>query len=283
MEGERAGHADAPEMAEEALGLGEGIGAPPPALLAVEVVPSKMVASPPGEGTKIELVFENISSASITVAPFPPAIQVENPRTGEPVRSFPEGDERLELAPSARFDYTLVWDQEDNDGEPMAPGWYSVYAGAVVLYQDTEPTEIHQSLFLTHLLIQFPQGAMEKVIELNQTQTANDLSITLQRVELHAERVVFSAFLTPADYSLPQESEGLKPKWIFPASAQYTVAGVVKDAGGTEIQYLDDGIRLTWGQYQPYLDPVPSDARELVFIIGSDWPEPWEFSIPLQD
>ena len=164
----------------------------------------------------------------------------------------------------------------------MAPGSYSNSADDVTLFQATEPTEIHQSLFLTYLLIQFPQGAMERVIELNQTQTANDLSITLERVELSTERVVFFALFTPAGYSLPEESRDQKPDWAVPASAWYTVDGVTRDAGYAEVQYLDEGIRLIWGQYQPYLDPLPSDARDLVFVIGNDWPMPWEFSIPLQ-
>jgi hypothetical protein len=283
VEDEGTAPVSSPEMAAEAPRIGEGIESAAQILLEVAVVPPEMVVSPPGGKTEIELLFQNISSESLTVAPFPPAIQVVHSRTGELVRSFPEGDERLELAPAEWLSYTLVWDQEDNNGEPVAPGWYSVTAGDVTLYQVTEPTEVHQSLFLTYLLIQFPQGAMERVIEPNQTLPANDLSITLERVELSAERVVFIAFFTPADYSLPEESQGQKPEWVVPTSAQYTVNGVIRDAGYAEVQYLDEGIRLIWGQYQPYLDPLPSDAWDLVFIVGNDWPMPWEFTVPLQD
>lgn len=288
MEAPLAAPVPAPEMATEALARGggapeaEAVSEP---LLEVEVVPLKTIVSPLGETIQIELVFKNVSSESVTVAPFPPAIQVVHSGTGELVHSFPEGNERLELSPSERLNYTLVWDQQDNNGEQVAPGWYSISAGDIALYKDTEPGEIYQSLFLTltHWLIQFSQGAMEKVVELNQTQTVNDLSITLEQVELSAERVVFSAFFTPADYSSPQDSPGVRPKGKVLTFARYIVDGAVKDAGYAEVQYLDDGIRLIWGRYQPYLDPLPSDARELVFIIGDEWQGTWQFSIPLQN
>lgn len=272
-----------PEMAADVPRIGGGIESAAQILLEVAIVSPEIVVSLPGGKTEIELVFRNISPESITIDPFPPAIQVVRSSTGELIRSFPEGDVRLELVPSEGLSYTLVWDQADNSGEPVAPGWYSVTAGDVTLFPTTEPTEIHQSLFLTYLLIQFPQGAMEKVIELNQTQAANDLSITLERVELSTERVVFFTLFTPDGYSLPEESRGQKPEWVLPVSARYTVDGVTRDAGYAEVQYLDEGIRLIWGQYRPYLDPLPSDARDLVFIIGNGWPMPWEFLIPLQD
>ncbi len=121
-----------------------------------------------------------------------------------------------------------------------------------------------------------PPGAIEKIIELNQTQTAGGLSITLERVELSAEGIVFSAFVIPPDYSPPQD---------YPAVAEYTINGITKYAGYAEGTLLGNGIRLTWGYPQSYLDPVPSDASELVFTIISfgDWQGPWEFIISLQD
>ena len=283
VESEGTAPAPSPEMTADAPRLGETIETAAQILLEVAIVPPGMVVAPPGGETEIELVFQNISPDSLTIASFPPAIQVVRSGTGELVRSLPEGDVRLELAPSGELTHTLVWDQKDNNGEPVTPGWYSLTAGDVTLFPATGPAEIHQSLFLTYLLIQFPQGAMEKVIELNQTQMANDLSITLERVELSAERVVFFALFTPEDYSLPEGSRDQKPEWVVPVSAQYTVDGVTGGAGYAEVQYLDEGIRLIWGQYQPYLDPLPSDAIDLVFIIGTDWPVPWEFSIQLQD
>jgi len=67
--------------------------------------------------------------------------------------------------------------------------------------------------------------------------------------------------------------------------AEYTVDRVTIQAKYAELLALEDGIRMTWGQGESYLDPVPSDATELVFRIISfgEWQGPWEFSILLQE
>jgi hypothetical protein len=161
-----------------------------------------------------------------------------------------------------------------------------VHVGEVTISKDTEPTETRVSFpSITKLLIQFPQGAMEKVIELNQTQTAGGLSITLERVELHDHGVIFSAFITPPNYSPPQSSKTHPLKGLVPALAEYTVDGVTIQAKYSELLALEDGIRMIWGQGESYLEPVPSDATELVIRIISfgEWQGPWEFVISLQD
>lgn len=45
-----------------------------------------------------------------------------------------------------------------------------------------------------------------------------------------------------------------------------------------------DGITLNWAHPYVPLDPVPSDATELIFTIPrfGDWEGPWEFRIPLE-
>jgi len=203
-----------------------------------------------------------------------------------PVRSFTEGDESRKLSSLETISHTLAWDQRDNSGEQVAPSWYTVHVGEVTISKDTEPTETTVSFpSITKLLIQFPQGAMEKVIELNQTQTAGGLSITLERVELHDRGVIFSAFITPPNYSPTQSSKTHPLKGLVPALAEYTVDGVTIQAKYSELLALEDGIRMIWGQGKSYLDPVPSDATELVIRIISfgEWQGPWEFVISLQD
>jgi len=277
-------------------GIGAGgpeEGAPPPALetppqilLELEAVPLKTAVFPFGETVEIGLVFKNTSSESISVTPFPPAIHIVGSRTVRPVRSFTEGDESRKLSPLETISHTLVWDQRDSSGEQVAPGWYTVHVGEVTISKDTELTETRVSFpSITKLLIQFPQGAMEKVIELNQTQTAGGLSITLERVELHDRGVIFSAFTTPPNYSPPQSSKTHPLKGLVPALAEYTVDGVTIQAKYSELLALEDGIRMIWGQGESYLDPVPSEATELVIRIISfgEWQGPWEFVISLQD
>ena len=126
-------------------------------------------------------------------------------------------------------------------------------------------------------------GVVEKVIELSQTQTVNDISITLERVELSTLGAKFYAFNIPPDYSLPQDPNLPPPSLMtLHAHAEYSVdGGPTKDAGLSEIQFLDDGMQHIWNM----LDPVPEDARELAFIITElgEWQGPWQFIIALQD
>jgi len=126
-------------------------------------------------------------------------------------------------------------------------------------------------------------GVMEKVIELSQTQTVNDISITLERVELSTLEAKFYAFNVPPDYSLPQDPNLPPPSLMtLHAHAEYSVdGGPTKDAGLSEIQFLDDGMKHIWNM----LDPVPQDAKELTFIITElgEWQGPWQFIIALQD
>jgi len=263
---------------------------PPQPSLELEAIPLSPIEYAPGifllgEEVKIEFRFSNASSEPITVAPFPPEIEIVRPKTDEVVRSFSEGSEQLDISPVETVEYTLTWDQYNDDGKQVVPGWYYVNVKGITVSKVTEPTRTGMSFgTITKLLIQFPQGAMEKVIEVNQSQTVNDLTITLERVELSAMGARFYAFTIPPDYSPPQ-TEGTAPlPPMVPVHAQYTVNGVTKDAGYSSCGAHDNGIRLIWGYHEACLDPIPSDARQLTFTITrfGDLSGPWEFSIPLE-
>jgi hypothetical protein len=129
------------------------------------------------------------------------------------------------------------------------------------------------------------ETALDKTIELNQTQTAGGLSITLEQVVLSPGGITFSAFTTPPDYSLPQDFQGPMPPGMAPAVAEYTVNGTTRYAGDAEATFLENGILLTWSNSQLSLELVPDGATEIVLTIISfgDWQGPWEFIIPLQD
>ena len=127
---------------------------------------------------------------------------------------------------------------------------------------------------------------MQKTIEMNQPQTVNGLTITLKRVELTATGARFYAFAIPPGYSPPERPGPVipplphpPPPEMVPVHAEYTIDGVMRDAGYSGIGSEDDGIRLIWDD----LSPVPSDAKQLTFTITrfGDWEGPWEFRIPL--
>ncbi len=286
-----------PPMPLAPKGVPTPMPAPPPRpWLEIEAIPLSPIAYAPAfslrEEVKIEFVFKNVSSEPISVAPFPPEIEITRPRTDEVVRSFAEGSEQLDISPVETVEYTLVWDQKDNNGRQVVPGWYYVnVVKDIIVTKATAPTTTGISFgTMTKLLIQFPQGAMEKIIEVNQSQTVNGLTITLERVELSAMGARFCAFTIPPDYSPPQPQDSVPlpppppPAPMVPVHAQYTVDGVTKDAGYSGIGAHGDGIRLIWGYHEAWLDPVPSDAKELTFTITrfGDWQGPWEFFIPLE-
>ncbi|MEA3442031.1 MAG: hypothetical protein U9R04_00860 [Chloroflexota bacterium] len=251
---------------------------PTPNFLELEATPAKS-ACLPGEDVEIEFEFKNASSESITITPFPPRMQVMRPRPWETIRAFAEGSEELRLQPGEIAKYTLVWEQQDDSGQQVAPGWYYLDVQGITVTKGTPPTTRSGMGFgtITKVLIQFPQGAMEKTIEVNQSQTANRITITLERVELSAGETKFYAFTTTR---LTEEGTDTLLAKLIPIHAQYTVDGSAKDAGYAAERLLDQGTELIWNN----LDPLPSDARELTFTITKfgDWQGPWEFNIPLQ-
>jgi hypothetical protein len=92
----------------------------------------------------------------------------------------------------------------------------------------------------------------KKIIEVNQSQTVNGITITLERVELSAMGARFYAFTIPSGYSLPEQPLPAIPPLPHPppaemvaVHAEYTVDGVTKDAGRSGIGAHGNGIRLT--------------------------------------
>lgn len=131
-------------VGEEPVNGDEGpiIGIPEQNLLGLEAIPQEMVISLAEEVVEIELVFQNISSESLTVTSFPPSIEII--RDGEVVRNLEAGGVGVEILQSESVTYTLVWDLRDNSGEKVLPGWYSININDVTLSKTGEPTEIHQ-------------------------------------------------------------------------------------------------------------------------------------------
>jgi hypothetical protein len=123
---------------------------------------------------------------------------------------------------------------------------------------------------------------MEKTIEVNQSLTVNNITIMLERVELTATGMKVYAFNAPPGYSLPSGQPGPSPSLWVHAEAEYSIDGdAMKQTFPSAIRFLENGVLHTWGEY---LDPMPSNAKELTFIITKmgDWEGPWEFKVPLQ-
>ncbi len=233
------------------------------------------VIGPYGEKVEINLSFTNEASEPRRISPFPPEIKIiELPDVKPPgiiVQAFPVGNDELALQPGESASHSVGWDQKNNSGEQVPPGWYSV-----------EVTLATSRGSATRVLVLPPEGVMEKTIEVNHSETVNGITITLERVELTATGMKVYAFNTPPGYSLPPGQPGPAPSLWIHAEAEYSIdRGAVKQTFPSAIRFLDNGVRHTWDEY---LDPVPDDARELIFGITKlgDWLGPWEFKVSLE-
>lgn len=253
-----------------------------------------------GEDVQVDLSFPNQAPETRIMSPFPPDISIiKLPNITPPdivVRIYPASGANVEIPPGGTMSYTLDWDQKDDSGQQVAPGWYGVEV-TVASRKATDATGGYVKGVAARILVLPPEGVMEKTIEVDQSQTAAglpfntgrqeelvDLTITLQRVEMNADSVGFTVMVTSPAY-LPPQGPGLpNPLWMLDAYATYTVDGVVHDAGVAAMNPGENGLTLRWGTGLDKIDPIPADAKGLTFTIKKigDWPGPWTFEVPLR-
>lgn len=246
-----------------------------------------------GDKVEIKLSFINRASEPRLMTSFPPEIKiVALPNLQPPdvvVRSFPAGTEERLLQPGEKVTYELTWDQRNSSGQQVAPGWYGVEVTVLYYRNPSVPSNGSTTIrgMATRVLIPPPQGVMEKTIQVNQPQTANGITITMQRVELTATGMKVYAFNTPPGYSLPAGQPGPAPSMWLHAEAEYSFdGGAVKQTFPSGINFKENGVLHSWTEY---LDPAPKDAKELTFRItrlfggppGQGFEGPWEFKIQL--
>lgn len=243
----------------------------------------------PEEEVRIELTFYNTGLKPITISPFPPEIRLVHYKPYEIIRSFTPGDGELKLEPGEILTYLLKWDQRDDSGHQVNPGYYHLEMMNINV-EGPEGGWGISAITQGKVLIQFPQGALEKTIAVNQSRTANDVTVTLERVELTATGSKVQALLqipdiTPSETPTPPPPiptpEPTPPPGIYPVSAWYKVDnGPEREPYSPGFRWVEGGIRITW-----IFDPIPSDAREMTFAISKvgEQTGPWEFQISLVD
>ncbi len=272
----------------------------------------------PGEEAVIKLNLKNESAGPVIITQFPPKVSIVLPGTGMAlpgdvrvirpgtdmvlpgldgvvVHTFPAGIGQKELAAGENVTCSLTWDQKDNTGKQVAPGWYFVENELKLKNTAEPPMEWGTGGRERLLLVQYPQGAMEKVIEMEQSQTVAgqsfrindqvfpvDIILTLKRVELSQERSSFFLLLTVPNNTIPGGYAG-PPLRTIRLDAQYIVDGVVKQTWAGNRQATASDVEIRYGYNRSYLDPVPSDAKSLSFVITciGDQVGRWEFTVPL--
>ncbi len=270
-------------------------GPPPAPSITTEIIPDKSYYLP-GENAVVEVVFENVGLSKTTIRPFPPNISIVSLNEYYIIRSFAEGTGELSLAPGEEKTYEFTWNQEDNSGRKVPPGMsYKIR----VQFAEKFPSqpEYPQEVTIHHrFFILYTQGAMEKTIDVYQTQTVEDLPLTLgneellvditialERAELSAEGTNFTIFMSWQGQSDLDDEERLGDflrtrNWGNPG-AKYLADGITYACYEYRVSHLQNGKRF-------YLkgEPIPSDTEELVFIIPClseywSWEGPWEFHV----
>ena len=244
----------------------------------------------PGEQVKIEISVHNPISRTVIVSPFPPEMEISSKENQQLIRSFiPESNE-VQFEGNETKTFSLTWDQKDTDGNQVVPGYYRVYVYTDVWEALGDGGRTGIGKIPMYIFVKHPQGAMEKIIEVNQSQAIVDMplswgseellvdiNITLERVELSAEEAEFIVFATLKEWGKPQDIY-THPLW-WGNSAGYNVDGVYHSLPGAGMTYLQDGIRYFWKG-----NPIPGYTQELIFVmnrLSEDWEGPWEFQVPL--
>ncbi len=248
---------------------------------------------------KISLERNPQNKEPLEINSFPPAITVKLRQDDESVRSFPAGTATRLLEPGEVVNYDLTWNQRNDQGQPVHYGYYYVSLGPLAYGKAGTLGPIPLSPFP----ILPAEGALEKTIEVNQSQTVNGITIKLERVESSNLGMNVSVFTIPPN---PKPHEGapeevltspsgevtttlpegpLVPTPVGPISfgitAEYQLDGgaVQKAFSNTSFVRLENGVECTWKN----LDPVPKNTKLLNFTITelNGWEGPWEFMIPL--
>jgi hypothetical protein len=231
-----------------------------------------------GEKVNIRMVWQNVTAQNLTVEQFPPIISLMQKSTGQPVFTFKAGQTALTLAPGEQAEYAAQWDQMDAYGRPAVPGSYYVeleelyYQGQAVPMKLSSPVEFRI----------LPASGGEKTLELNQVQTVNGITVTLQRLVFSDSGTLITAAITPpADYVLKASGAVLAPTKNYAAPSGYSLnRGLMQDAGLSTVEYFGSSMTHTW--YIP--GPLPANTTDLVFMVNAvgSWVGPWQFTVAVK-
>ncbi len=226
----------------------------------------------PREEIGIELSFTNVTSEPYEIAPFPPLVEVRaDGKRDRVVHTFVAGSSNVTVQSGETTEYTLVWNQQDEQGQQVAYGYYDfLIPGGGTLEDLAIVGGIH---------ILPVEGIIEKIILVDGSQkTVNGITVTLNRVELTASGPRFYAF--SADYGPLAPADKMPPA---PYAEYYLDNGPVRE--GDKVNIIGGGSNLEGQEYVWMMSiPVPKGTRELTFRITEFGGQEgrWEFKVPLE-
>jgi hypothetical protein len=160
----------------------------------------------PGEDIMYGIGIKNMSSDKITIDPFPPAMWIKPVDQDASVYSCEAGNRIHDIEteyPMSWYRTKGVWDQKDNNGQQVAPGWYEIGYEYVVIDQGTGVR--YTATPTARFQIVDPDSAMNKDLDVNQSATAEGVTVNLKRIEMNAVGIKVYTFTTPPEYALTTE------------------------------------------------------------------------------
>ncbi|MBI4304393.1 MAG: hypothetical protein HY665_08685 [Chloroflexi bacterium] len=245
----------------------------------------------PGEPIEVRFSWKNLNAIPMKVAPFPFAVEFRN-ADNIPVRYFPGGPGEYTINPGETLDHSITWDQRDSAGRNVPPGYYLV----AVQWEVSDPKLSKAPGYpALRVLVQFPQGAVNKTVRPAQAKTLQDGSrLVLDELELSPVGAKARARLTPTGYVGPAsvEERGILHPSLDGGSARYRIdGGPWSSLRFKRVSTQKDFIALEWD----LINPVPKGAKSLDLVVEGikfeyfpnnkltqyEWAGPFQFSVAL--
>jgi hypothetical protein len=234
------------------------------------------------ETVNISMSWQNVTPQTITIAEFPPILSIMQSSNNRPAYTFAAGKNPVTLAPGQTATATLTWNQTDAQGRAAAPGSY--YLELEELYYQGRQVPMNLSRLVTFNILPVDSSSTgaQRVITVNQSQTANGITVTLQNIRVTDSGFTVSAFITPpSDYVLQAGTPAVSPTQDYWAAAGYSFdANLTRGAGVPSVQYFSSGMNQSWfipGQ-------IPPGTSQLTFIVNSvgKWSGHWQFQVSVK-
>ncbi len=244
-----------------------------PTALAANAATNKAVYDS-GEPVNINVTLTNNTDKPLTLKQFPPIVSLMDTATKQPVYTFSNKGSTVArvMAPGESVAFSVSWNQRDVTGSLVAGGGY--YIELEDMDSQGQPMKLTLSQ-PAEFEIQPPEsdfGDIYKTIEINQSVTAGEITVTLTKLQLTEKGAFLEAFISPPPgYNYRADTD-------YAAFATYYIdGGWIQYGGLSTYEKSRDGMAHVWY----FSEPVPADAQEILIIITNigEIKGPWEFQI----
>jgi hypothetical protein len=221
-----------------------------------------------GEEVRIKITLENTLGDEITL--HSPEVEVKS-LIGQPVKVFPAGSEEIKLKPGQTTSFNLIWDQKDNG--QVLPGKYEILLTPFVVKREN----LAGYMGYASILITYPQGALNKTLELNLSEGR----LVLQRIIFTAESARFYV-KTDIPVESPKVPEKIPTPPPIPPDALDAYSAKLK-VDGREYPIKAWGYKGKSEENWTVIflsNPLPSDAKEISLVVRNS--EISEFNLSLE-